>query len=805
MEPETLYHRYQELQQYVGWTDEDARRVQSVADALEPSLVPLIDDFYAEIDRHPEARRVITGGAAQVERLKGTLRGWLRDLLRGPYDRDYVARRWRVGWRHVEIGLDQVFTNVALSRLRRGLMRALDDIAPGSADGVEVRRSLNTLLDLDLAIIEDAYQTEYLERKNRPVRLELRRQESILRLVLDTISDGVLVVDAVGTVLLSNPAMERLVGPVRLGAGPHEWPQRGSAFRTDGVTPLPHDQLALARALHDETVEDAEEFFLAPGDEQGRWVSASAGPMRDESGIIRGAVAVLRDMTERKRAEDTLRDVNGQLRNALKALQAQGAELRRAERKYRGIFEQSIEGIFQITPDGQVITANPALARMLAYDTPEELLATPRDRWVTTGEGWRRFLAGALQSDSATKRTEAQVERRDGDTIWVSGTLRAVTAGGAIQYIEGRIEDVSERKRLEATFFRAQRMQTIGNLASGIAHDLNTVLAIVLTAADNLELDLPADERVTVLNELRDSARRGSGIVKQLLTFARGVGAGDGPMQPAPLLHDLTRLLKHLLPRRVTLREEVPDDLWPIVGDSTQLYQVLINLAVNARDAMPNGGTLTIAANNVSVPTPTARADLKPGSYVRVRVADTGVGIPAEHLEKIFDPFFTTKPASHGTGLGLATVSGILRAREGCVRVESIVGRGSQFDVYWPAHDTAVVTAPRVTPSDLPGGHGELVLVAGSERSFGEFAKATLEAYGYRVLHADFAGEAAALLDRHGSAVRAAILDAGDAWSAVRRAAQTAGVPVLPKPAGADTLLQAVHEALRSGPAEPRS
>jgi hypothetical protein len=196
---------------------------------------------------------------------------------------------------------------------------------------------------------------------------------------------------------------------------------------------------------------------------------------------------------------------------------------------------------------------------------------------------------------------------------------------------------------------------------------------------------------------------------------------------------------------------------------------------------------------------------LKPGSYVRVRVADTGVGIPAEHLERIFDPFFTTKPASHGTGLGLATVSGILRAREGCVRVESIVGRGSQFDVYWPAHDTAVVTAPRVTPSDLPGGHGELVLVAGSERSFGEFAKATLEAYGYRVLHADFPGEAAALLDRHGSAVRAAILDAGDAWSAVRRAAQTAGVPVLPKPAGADTLLQAVHEALRSGPAEPRS
>src|SRR5262245_8074873 len=771
MESEALYRRYQELQQYVGWSDEDARRVQSVAEALEPSLVPLVDDFYAEIDRHPEARRVITGGPAQVERLKGTLQSWLRDLLRGPYDCNYVARRWRVGWRHVEIGLDQVFTNVALSRLRRGLMRALDEIDLGSPEGVKVRRSLNTLLDLDLAIIEDAYQTEYLERKNRPVRLELRKQENILRLVLDTISDGVLVVDAGGTVLLSNPAMERLVGPVRIGADPDNWPQRGSAYRPDGITRLPYDQLALARALGGETVEDAEEFFRAAADEQGRWVSASAGPMRDETGTTLGAVVVLRDMTERKRAEDALRDVNGQLLTALQALQAQGAELRRAERKYRGIFEQSIEGIFQITPDGHVITANPALARMLGYDSPEDLLAAPRDRWVTVGEGWRRFLAGALQSDSATERTEARVERCDGGTIWVSGSLRAVTAAGVVQYVEGRIEDVSERKRLEATFFRAQRMQTIGDLAGGIAHDLNTVLAIVLTAADNLELKLPADERSTVLNDLRDSARRGSAIVKQLLTFARGVGASDGPMQPAPVLHDLVRLLRHLLPRGVTLREEVPDELWPILGDNTQLYQVLINLAVNARDAMPEGGTLTIAAKNVTVPAAATVADLKPGSYVRIRVADTGVGIAPEHLEKIFETFFTTKGPEQGTGLGLPTVAGILRARGGCVRVESTVGRGSQFDVYWPARDTAVVTATRAPASDLPGGYGELVLVAGSVRSFGEFAKATLEAYGYRVLHADFPGEASVLLERHRGAVRAAILDAADAWDAIRRAA----------------------------------
>ncbi len=173
MSPEEFYRRYQELQQYVGWTEADARRVRSVAGLLEPYLRPLIDDFYAEIDRHPDARQVITGGAQQVERLKGTLRAWLRDLLTGPYDPAYVARRWRVGWRHVEIGLDQVYTNVALSRLRRGLLHALEESWQGNDphDGLAIRRSLNTLLDLDLAIIEDAYQTEYLARQQRSERL----------------------------------------------------------------------------------------------------------------------------------------------------------------------------------------------------------------------------------------------------------------------------------------------------------------------------------------------------------------------------------------------------------------------------------------------------------------------------------------------------------------------------------------------------------------------------------------------------------------------------------------------------------
>jgi PAS domain S-box-containing protein len=202
MDSAALFHRYQELQQYVGWTDEDARRVRSVAPILEPCLTALIDDFYRAIELHPGALRVITGGAAQIERLKGTLRRWLRELLQGPYDAEYVARRWRVGWRHVEIGLDQVYENVALSRLRSGLLSALE--AHGEinlAEAFAIRRSLNLLLDLDLAIIEDAYQAEYLGR-----------QKAAFRMLVEAAPCTIVISRPDRSILYLNPFAEKLTG-----------------------------------------------------------------------------------------------------------------------------------------------------------------------------------------------------------------------------------------------------------------------------------------------------------------------------------------------------------------------------------------------------------------------------------------------------------------------------------------------------------------------------------------------------------------------------------------------------------------
>jgi PAS domain S-box-containing protein len=214
IDSDCLFQRYQELQRYVGWTREDAARVRSVAVLLESHLIPLIDDFYEEIERHPNARKVITGGNKQIERLKGTLRAWLRELLFGPYDRDYVARRWKVGWRHVEIGLDQVYTNVALSRLRRGLLRALQEKWQGDpADATPIRQSLNTLLDLDLAIIEDAYQTEHLARQQRTERLAAKeRSEAAFRTLVEAAPSMIVILRSNFVIEYFNRFAEELTG-----------------------------------------------------------------------------------------------------------------------------------------------------------------------------------------------------------------------------------------------------------------------------------------------------------------------------------------------------------------------------------------------------------------------------------------------------------------------------------------------------------------------------------------------------------------------------------------------------------------
>lgn len=322
--------------------------------------------------------------------------------------------------------------------------------------------------------------------------------------------------------------------------------------------------------------------------------------------------------------------------------------------------------------------------------------------------------------------------------------------------------DVTEKKAIDAQLLRAQRLDSLGTLAGGIAHDLNNVLSPILLAVDLLKKKLSGDAKgLNTLANVEASARRGADLVRQILGFARGVQGERATLQPRKLIDDLEKFLAATFPKDIERRIDAGPDLWGVVGDATQLHQVLLNLCVNARDAMPGGGVLEIAAGNVTFDPSYARThlDARAGPYVGVTVSDTGSGIPPGILDRIFEPFFTTKEEGQGTGLGLSTSLAIVKSHRGFISTDSEVGKGSAFTLYLPASpgsESSKAEEPSLEPA---GGRGERVLVVDDEPAILEVTRETLEAGGYRVLTAGGGAEAVDLYAQHGRDVAAVITD----------------------------------------------
>src|SRR5262249_46844327 len=269
--------------------------------------------------------------------------------------------------------------------------------------------------------------------------------------------------------------------------------------------------------------------------------------------------------------------------------------------------------------------------------------------------------------------------------------------------------NISEKKKMEAQFLRTQRMDSIGTLAGGIAHDLNNVLAPILMSVEMLKEKFKDDQSRRMLTILESSAKRGADMVKQVLTFARGVDGERVLLQTRHLIKEVTKIMGETFPKTIQVKSNVSEKLWTIMGDATQLHQVLLNLAVNARDAMPDGGTITVTAENTSLEQIPEQKnfDAKPGFYVVIKVSDSGTGIPPEVIDKIFEPFFTTKEMGKGTGLGLSTVLGIVKSHGGFVQVETEINKGTTFLVYLPASEAAQNQTVDTDPKQMPSGHGE--------------------------------------------------------------------------------------------------
>jgi PAS domain S-box-containing protein len=321
--------------------------------------------------------------------------------------------------------------------------------------------------------------------------------------------------------------------------------------------------------------------------------------------------------------------------------------------------------------------------------------------------------------------------------------------------------DITEKKKLEAQFLRAQRMESIGKLAGGIAHDINNVLTPIMMAVELLKADLPTPQRHALLSDLYASAKRGADMVKQILSFARGIDGKRVLLQLRHVILEVEKMCLHTFSKSIDICSTIAGNLWAVNGDATQLYQTLVNLCVNARDAMPQGGRLTISASNVVLKESDLRIHPKarPGPYVLITIEDTGMGIPAEVLDKIFNPFFTTKEHGKGTGLGLSTVLGIVKGHGGFLNVASTENVGTTFSVYLPA---VMVEQPKqadVQPAQLPQGEGKLVLVVDDDDPVRVVTQKNLEMNGYRVVAAKNGVEAVKLFTQHREEIKLILMD----------------------------------------------
>jgi PAS domain S-box-containing protein len=452
--------------------------------------------------------------------------------------------------------------------------------------------------------------------------------------------------------------------------------------------------------------------------------------------------------TELRRLNEALEQRVGELRLAHGRIQDQAALLDKAQ-----------DAIAVLDFDDRIIYWNRSAERLYGWLAAE-----------AHGKVMQELLSGGQPHQAAAAAVHASGE-------W-AGELRQKTRQGAEVTVESRwtlvkdeqgmprsllvvSTDVTEKRKFEAHLLRAQRTESIGQLAGGIAHDINNVLTPIVLASQLLRLGgQTPEERDRVLEDIEEVAMRGAGMVKQILTYARGMEGKRVVFQFPHLLEEIRRVVRHTFPKSITPELSYPKGLWPVHADATQMHQLLMNLCVNARDAMPDGGTLSISAENRILTADDVRGhpNAKPGPHLLLAVSDTGTGMPPEVLERIFDPFFTTKEQGKGTGLGLATVLGIVKGHGGFIHVETDVGLGTRMMAFLPAAEGAEA-GPKKEEAAPPRGSDETVLLVDDEAYILDIAARNLRAHGYKVLTASGGYEALDLARRHRADIRVVLTD----------------------------------------------
>lgn len=466
------------------------------------------------------------------------------------------------------------------------------------------------------------------------------------------------------------------------------------------------------------------------------WVDTTIVPFLDERGKPFQYTAIRFEITERKLAEDRIRE-------------------------QASLLDKAQDAIFVCDLDYRLLYWNQGAEKIYGWKT-EEIMGC--DLFEVTYGGNREHEQRARAALDIKGEWKAVIPKikRDGAPIIVEARWTLVEdENGQPNRILISNTDITEQKRTEEHLLRAQRMESIGTLAGGIAHDLNNILAPILMSVEMLQMKTTDPETNRWLSMIRENADRGSELIKQVLTFARGMQGERIPVQLKHIVKDLISVLKETLSKSINIKFEISNEIWTVMADPTQIHQVLMNICINARDAMPNGGTLTVTAKNISLDENYARmdADVHPGKFVLITIADTGTGMTPRVRERIFDPFFTTKEVGKGTGLGLSTALTIVKSHGGFINVYSEPGQGTRFSIYFPAAESEQGTDDEKGRSALPRGNGELILVVDDEDNIRDVMTATLESFGYKVITASDGTDGLAQYAQHAKEISLVITD----------------------------------------------